>query len=103
MARPPPGLEEEGRPITLYRADFEILRRGQGENYRGSPLVDQFRLDQFLEMLQRDVGELQTQTAVQGQLVQLSDMGESEWALSLTVPISDALGTFLLGSFKGLL
>ena len=54
-------------------------------------------------MLQDDVGEVSPQVPIQGQLVQLAKMGETEWVLKLAVPISDILGMFLLGRLEGLL
>jgi hypothetical protein len=82
---------------------IKLLRRGQNEDWRGSPFVNQFHLDQFLKMLQDDVGEVSPQVPIQGQLVQLAKMGETEWVLKLAVPISDILGMFLLGRLEDLL
>ena len=54
-------------------------------------------------MLRDDAAEVSPQIPVEGQLVQLAEMGETEWVLKLTVPISDTLGMFLLGWLEGLL
>ena len=102
ITRPVPRLPE-GVVEEQYSAEFELLREGQRRDWRGSPLVEQFHLDQFLRMLRDDAAEVSPQIPVEGQLVQLAEMGETEWVLKLTVPISDTLGMFLLGWLEGLL
>src|ERR1700679_402259 len=85
----------------LYCGDFEVLR--EDVEARGSPIVDQLRLEDFLEMLQRDAQKMEGSGVATGQLTHTSQLGETEWQLNLTVPISNELGAILYDRFESFL
>ena len=85
----------------LYCGDFEVLR--EDVEARGSPIVDQLCLEDFLEMLQRDAQRREGPGEATGQLTHKSQLGETEWQLNLTVPISNELGAILYDCFESFL
>src|SRR6202789_4643087 len=85
----------------LYCGDFEVLR--EDVEARGSPIIDQLRLEDFLEMLQRDAQKMEGPGVVTGQLTHMSQLGETEWRLNLTVPICNELGAVLYDRFESFL
>src|ERR1700679_4106170 len=90
---------EDGK--RLYQGDFKVWRELEDLETRGSPIVDQLRLENFLEMLERDARSLEGPRTAHGQLTHLQEMGETEWVLNLTVPISNELGAILYDRLKG--
>ena len=103
MAPPMPILPSWRREDAerLYQGDFEVLRELEDLETRGSPIVDQLRLADFLEMLERDVRSLDSPGVAHGQLTHLQEMGETEWVLNLTVPVSNELGAILYSRLEG--
>ena len=79
-----------------------MLPQGRNQNWRGSPIIDQIRLDYFLKMLEDDVNDWEVPLPIEGQLIQSLDLGETEWRLNLVVPVSHTLGDYLFCRLEGI-
>ena len=93
----PSGVQGES-----WQGEFKVIPRNQAENWRGTPLINQFRLDYFLKMMEDDVDSWDCPLPIEGRLCQLSAYGEIEWTLKLTISVSSTMGDYLFCRLEGI-
>ena len=98
----PNSRQPSGAQGGSWQGEFEALPRNWVENWRGTPLINQFRLDYFLKMMEDDVDSWDCPLPIEGRLCQLSAYGEIEWTLKLTIPVSSTMGDYLFCRLEGI-
>jgi hypothetical protein len=95
VVAPPSSNERLEVQAESWEGEFEVLPVNRAADWRGTPIIDQFRLDYFLKLMQDDADSWDCPLPIEGRLYQLSAYGEIEWTLKLTVPISNTMGDYL--------